>query len=219
MKKNWFINRIIFSFKAIPSRVLHLFYPFHHIFFARLSFTQKLASFLFQFSDLFFLFDIYEITTNLIKKSTQTLTNEEIILGKSIFKNQIDWNVVMYDKGAWSAKPNFCLAYVSFNSINTRQNLSDDILIHEMTHVWQYQNFGAGYIVNALAAQKSIERYNYAYYYDWMETKDILKFNAEQQADLIQDFFLIKKGEKAHWLTSNTSNHEKLNSFLNRFDA
>jgi hypothetical protein len=217
VKHHWFLYRVIFSVKTTPARFVRVFYPFYHVFYARANFSQKLIIVFFQLSDLFFLFDIYEISTNLIKKSTGTLTNEEILTGKSIFKNKIDWNVVMHDKNAWSAKPRICLAYVSFNTINSRQNLPDDILIHELTHVWQYQNFGAGYIVNALAAQKSLERYNYAYYTDWSDTPEFLHFNAEQQADLVQDYFLLKQGKSAQWLAQEEKNQDKLSSFLSQF--
>ncbi len=160
---------------------------------------------------------MYEISTNLVKKSTQNISPAELIIGKSIFGNKINWSILMQDKNAWSAKPSFCLAYVSFNTINSRQNLSDDIFIHELTHVWQYQNFGAGYIVNALAAQKSLERYNYAYHADWFQTPEFLNFNAEQQADLIQDYFLIKNGKPTQWLEQEEKNLIKLSSFLFRF--
>ena len=217
MKYQWFLKRVIFSVKATPARFVRVFYPFYHVFYAKASFSRKLIIFFFQLVDLLFLFDIYEIFTNLIKKSTQTITNEEILRGKSIFKNKINWNVLMYDKNAWSAKPSICLAYVSFNTINSRQNLSDDIFVHELTHIWQYQNFGAGYIINALAAQKSLERYNYAYYYNWMDTTEFLHFNAEQQADLVQDYFLLKQGKRPQWVVQEEKNQEKLFSFLSRF--
>ncbi len=214
MKVSWLIQRLIFSIRSIPGRLLRLFFPFFHIFYARLNFYQKTAAFFFQLADLFFLFDVYEITTNLAKKSAQTSTAEEIGLGKSIFKNKINWCVVMYDRKAWSAKPHFCLAYVSFNTINTQENLTDDVFIHELTHVWQYQKFGAGYIITALAAQKSLERYNYAYHSNWLETQEFLHFNAEQQADLIQDYFLLQQGRTAQWLASPEQNPEKLSDFV-----
>ena len=216
MKQTWLIQRLIFSIRATPARLLRLFFPFYHIFYSRLSFFQKTQTFLFQVADLFFLFDVYEIISNLLKKSTQTLSYEEIILGKSIFGDKINWSVVMYDRKAWTVKPSNCLAYVSFNTINTQKNLPDDILIHELTHVWQYQNFGAGYIVNALAAQKSLEHYNYAYHSNWLETSEILTFNAEQQADLIQDYFLLKQGRTSQWLAASEKNPEKLSGFVQR---
>ena len=62
--------------------------------------------------------------------------------------------------------------------------LSNDTLIHELAHVWQYQHGGSDYLSEALVAQTLGEGY------DWMkgvdEGKSWSQLNPEQQAELIE---------------------------------
>ncbi|NTX01108.1 MULTISPECIES: DUF4157 domain-containing protein [Myxococcus] len=67
---------------------------------------------------------------------------------------------------------------------------SKDLLTHEATHVWQYQNHGADYAAKALVAQSAGQGYN------WEEGiksgKKWGDLNPEQQGELIQD--AVKQG-------------------------
>jgi hypothetical protein len=68
-------------------------------------------------------------------------------------------------------------------------------VIHELTHAWQYQNFGWGYLFRALSAQFRLG----AKAYDFgdaaglaaaiAEGKDFMWFNPEQQGSIAQTFY------------------------------
>jgi len=64
---------------------------------------------------------------------------------------------------------------------------SKDLLAHEATHVWQYQNHGMDYAAKALVAQNAGDGY------DWQkgvsEGKKWGDLNPEQQGQLIQDAY------------------------------
>ena len=53
------------------------------------------------------------------------------------------------------------MAYVTFGLIHCWKPLRDDVLIHELVHVFQYQLFGSSYIAHALRAQFSHPSYDY----------------------------------------------------------
>jgi hypothetical protein len=69
-------------------------------------------------------------------------------------------------------------------------------LIHEMTHVWQYQHIGFVYFLQALWGQIRLGRDVYDYggkqgLHDALtEGNDILAFNPEQQGDIVRDYYL-----------------------------
>lgn len=72
------------------------------------------------------------------------------------------------------------------------------LFIHEMTHVWQYQNK----ILHPVAAAAALglqHKFNYgsAYAYCAEDGKDLLDYNMEQQACIVADFFLRRScGDK-----------------------
>ena len=65
--------------------------------------------------------------------------------------------------------------------------------IHEMTHVWQYQNNVLNPITSAISETIS-HFFNYAeaYKYTLDETKDLLDYKIEQQASIVEDYFRTK---------------------------
>ena len=205
MKKDWVIRRLDFALQQYPKRLKRLFTYYFHPFYTK----PKLRAFPFILAECFFLFDMYEIFTNIIKPSVRLLTEKEILRGGEIFGKSIDFNIVMIDEKAHLLTKHLNVAYVGFNTINSWGKIRKDILIHELVHVWQYQHFGAGYIINALVAQQSVAGYNYtkptAYLIQpasatkWYEYDTIHQLNAEQQADLVQDYYRLKKGMSAEW--------------------
>ncbi len=62
--------------------------------------------------------------------------------------------------------------------------LTDDLLVHEMAHVWQHQNGGTDYMSEALWAQNVGDGYNFKKGID--EGKSWSELNPEQQAQLLQ---------------------------------
>lgn len=76
--------------------------------------------------------------------------------------------------------------------------------IHELTHVWQYQQFGIRYLYDALVVQLKYGAKSYDYggksgLLQAFETgKTLFDFNPEQQADIARDFYLLfKQGEES----------------------
>ena len=81
--------------------------------------------------------------------------------------------------------------------------MGDSTLIHELTHVWQYEQIGAVYMPRALRAQFSAKAYDYggaaALRAFSLKDQDLLAFNLEQQADIVEDYFRIRNGLPPHW--------------------
>ena len=222
MKKAWVIRRIGFAIRQYPKRLKRLFTYYFHPFYTK----PKLRAFPFILAECFFLFDLYEIISNIIKPDVRLLTEEEILRGGKIFSKSIDFDIVMIDEKARLLTRHLNVAYVGFNTINSWGKMREDILIHELVHVWQYQHFGAGYIINALVAQRSAAGYNYtqatAYLVQpesstkWYEYDTIHRLNAEQQADLVQDYYRLKKGLTAEWEKKFTVRDiDKFEKFIN----
>lgn len=138
--------------------------------------------------------DIVKVTT------TRPLSDREISIAQSVFGNSIDYSLVRIDEWALTAAPevNGGRPYVMFNTINTWGALDNDhTLIHELTHIWQYQvEYGADYAPLALEAQNS-EGYDYggisALESRMNEGQVITSFNLEQQGDIVADYYAIRE--------------------------
>jgi hypothetical protein len=100
----------------------------------------------------------------------------------------------------WIFKVNGNLAFATWHSINlprtgrhTRQNLP--IVVHELTHVFQYENVGSRYLGEAIYMLIKTKRdcYNYGGRTGLQEAcengKCYCEFNREQQAKITQDFY------------------------------
>ena len=74
-----------------------------------------------------------------------------------------------------------------------------EALIHELTHVWQYQTRGASYISNSFLNQAcalvSAGDRGGAYAYILEEGKDLIGYGAEQQAQIVEDYFRKKSAK------------------------
>jgi hypothetical protein len=81
--------------------------------------------------------------------------------------------------------------------------MQNSTLMHELTHVWQFEQMGSVYIPRAIRAQKSKMGYNYggvsALKTSREQGKSFLSFNLEQQGDIISDYFRIKGGYPPRW--------------------
>ena len=202
LKLHWLFLRIFFSFKQTPRRVWRLLTFYNHRFYKIYppSVKMKVAGLL--IADLLFFFDIFEILTNLFSPNSRLLTAIEIQRGREIFSKVLDFKLVMHDKRSLPVRRGFAHAYVTFNTINSWRPVQADVFVHELTHIWQYQQFGAGYIAAALYAQKTAARYNYTFTEGWFQGS-FFDLNAEQQADFIQDVYLKRKGFYPQWFSPN----------------
>lgn len=83
------------------------------------------------------------------------------------------------------------------NSIYFKKNdeITSNLLIHETTHTWQSKTFSdcakmtASSLYNQLAAFLKHGSRNYAYYYSLGSLENL---NAEQEASIIEDYYLLK---------------------------
>jgi hypothetical protein len=203
MKKlPWLFRRILFAIKQTPRRVWRLFTFWNHPFYKIYTPSVKGASAGLLLADVLFFFDIFEIIANLFSPNSRLLTDIEKQRCQEVFGNTVDCQLIMYDKRSLPVRRGMAHAYVLFNTIQSWRPIRADIFVHELVHIWQYQNFGAGYIAAALAAQKTAGGYNYTYTEGW-HNGSFFDLNAEQQADFIQDNYLKRKGFYPQWFSQN----------------
>jgi hypothetical protein len=202
MKIRWLFRRILFAFKQVPKRLWRLLTFNNHRFYKIYPPSVKRQIFSLLLADLFFFFDVFEILGNLFSPNSRLLTTIEIERGHEMFGNAIDFELVMHDKRSIPVHRGMAHAYVTFNTINSWRPVRADVFVHELTHIWQYQQFGAGYIAAALAAQQTSAGYNYTYTEGW-HNGSFFDLNAEQQADFIQDLYLRRKGFYPQWFSQN----------------
>ena len=138
-------------------------------------------------------------------KINRKLTQGEVALSQSIFGNSIDYDRVKiknYPLHIWQPK-NVSMApvghiycYKTYKNDFSKASLSSQAhFLHEMTHVWQYQNKVKHPVLSAAKDMVKYKfNYNAAYAYTPSEKKDLTTYNLEQQACIIQDYFLMKRG-------------------------
>jgi len=202
------MNKIFYYLRELPIRVRrlwsHIKFPFYRA--AANDFPPK--SILEWFTDAgFYIMDIlampevYETVFSIIKRTTRPLTIQEKAMATSIFGASIRYELVKVDTGARFGTRKIALAYVSFNTINYLRQIDKAIFIHEMVHIWQFQQFGSIYIARAIKAQRSKEGYDYGgvanLYQVMLKGGSLLDFNFEQQADIIEDYYRIKENPSA----------------------
>ena len=145
----------------------------------------------------------YEACCEFFKFNTRPLKDWEKELAQSIFGNTIVYSRIRLDDRACLGPLQYHVCYVSFYTINSWGPMNNSIFIHELVHVWQYQNFGITYIPRALRAGKSIQGYNSGGLERLKEVMGrgghLLDFNYEQQADIISDYYRIKSGYRPSW--------------------
>jgi len=129
--------------------------------------------------ELFGIGEVYETLTDLVKFNTRAMTEREISVARSIYGNQINYRRVRLDAYAYLGPRQQNICYVSFYLINSWGNMSDALLIHELVHIWQYEQMGAIYMPCARG--------------------DLRTFNLEQQGDIVADYFRIRNGQTPEW--------------------
>lgn len=143
---------------------------------------------------------------------SRSLTGDEIKYAKDVFKDSIDYSAITITRDSM-------LSAGAPRTIGNTIHLKSDwghfkgdtmelsptgleTLIHEMGHVWQYQNGGLAYIPESLWAQlkASIGGKSRNAAYDWRAAhKDGLpweQWNPEQQAEAIEDYNKLLRKSK-----------------------
>lgn len=148
----------------------------------------------------------------------RSLTEYEIRQARRVFKDAIKYGKVTIAEGSISGKIASAGGYARTigNTINfpAGDSRSMALMIHELTHVWQYQTTGWTYAPKALWAQAT-EGYQYweggddpDYKLREKALKDaraagktLTSFNKEQQGDILEDYFkrLQKKEDVSAW--------------------
>jgi len=147
-----------------------------------------------------------ETIADLLKPETRSLNPEEIKLAKSVFGNSINYRLVRLDeaaktvdwtkqiKGFKNPRP-----FTTFHTINSWGKLEKDTLIHELTHIWQYEHGGAKYIPEALAVNGKDSGYDYKGVSNLRKLraagKGMSSFDPEKQAKIVEEYYLIKTGQ------------------------
>lgn len=119
----------------------------------------------------------------------RALTQEECILARSVFADHLDVTQIKLIAATrmwrgYAMSPNGMVYFhpsdmvADFSQASVQQQ---SWLIHELTHVWQYQK-GRAVVVRAAL--------NRRYQYDAALSKPFLQYGIEQQAQIVQDYFL-----------------------------
>jgi hypothetical protein len=155
------------------------------------------------FVDVFGLGEIYESLADIVKFNTRPLLPAEVEKVEQIFGKTLNTNRIRIDESAFLGPRTKHFAYVSFYTINYWGDLSDDMFIHELVHIWQYKQLGSVYIPRALKAQFSSEGYDYGGLANLVlairSGRGLKHFNVEQQGDIIADYYRILSGNNPRW--------------------
>jgi len=125
-----------------------------------------------------------------IAAGSSLLTHSEIADAQSVFGSSIEFSRVRIVNSRWVSVPT-----TLGNTIHIPPDyiLPRHILIHEMTHIWQYQIQGVPYISDSVFHQvagimTSGDR-NAAYRYTIEGGKSIYDYTSEQQASIVEHYF------------------------------
>lgn len=127
------------------------------------------------------------------------LTAAEIAMLRQVFGSSVDYGAVkVHNHGYWmllgfqpddtATAPNGQI-YMRADLFSTDFSLEPDIrkrlLVHEMTHVWQYQR---GYPVKRVRAPRPRMSYRYVL----ATGRQLCDYNMEAQGNILADYFLLK---------------------------
>ncbi len=129
------------------------------------------------------------------------LTDGEVALARTIFGDAISYDKVgitdrpfmpFQPKGTAMAPDGNLYMYGCYHDdYAAMPPMTQSHFIHEMAHVWQKQNGVLDPIASALKLSLTFHfNYNAAYFYTLDRARDLLAYNMEQQAAIIQDYFL-----------------------------
>ncbi len=144
--------------------------------------------------DVFGIPEFYEILNELINWNIRDYNQQESKLIQQYFGKEVNEYSLRINTSNRVARF-LKIAYVSFRQINFHGNIRDDIFIHELVHIWQFEKFGSIYIYFAWKAQLSDEGYDYGGIEELRLAantgKKLYHFNFEQQAEIIQHYYLL----------------------------
>jgi len=149
--------------------------------------------------DIFAVGELYETLCEWAKYNTRALNPQERAIVQELFNGSIDVDRIRIDDLALA--PRFMrIAYVGIYTINSFGKMSEDLFVHELIHIWQYEQVGSVYIPRALRAQRTVAGYNYGGADALREgPQELLAYNYEQQGDILADYWRAKHGRRTRW--------------------
>ena len=134
------------------------------------------------------------------------ITAGERQLLRSVFEQTLPYEGLEVDTndGNWGGKGNSItpqgIPYFSteiFCSDFSAADTDKSTFIHEFMHVWQFYH-GVHKVLGFLSQGiRTLGDYDKAYPYDLSDSNDLLDFNFEQQAAIIEDFWRVNQGMRA----------------------
>ena len=123
-------------------------------------------------------------------RDSRELSTRERDLAEPVFLQSVDLAKVRIVTTTVIAAPT---TFGSYIRIPPGYSIPDATLIHELTHVWQFQNKGNSYISDSLyhqtAAIITTGDRNNAYTYTLVPGRSFSFYQAEQQAMIVEDYF------------------------------
>lgn len=139
-----------------------------------------------------------------IAAPNRPLTPGEIALLGPIFRDGIDYAKVHVINNSFPLQPQnvymtprghvYAPGSLWQSDFSTLGAGNRAVFVHEMTHVWQYAN-GMDLIGQGVVAfTKYRGQYEKAYPYELAADRDLVDYGMEQQASIIEDYYLITAG-------------------------
>ncbi|MFN4079873.1 MAG: hypothetical protein ACK4NS_03140 [Saprospiraceae bacterium] len=143
------------------------------------------------------------------------LTSREEALTRTVFGNSIDYTrvrILLTGLAPATTPGNTIRLPADFSLVDARGPIDPEtgelplhqanaqLLIHEMTHVWQFQHQGPGYITRSLGQQlaATISRgsRNFAYAYTLSGRDSFFDFGPEQQAHIVENYYAMLRDQE-----------------------
>ena len=141
--------------------------------------------------------ELAEFILHLLSRSRPLTAAERSAAQEVLGRGAIRWNEVRVDEGGILTiifHFNKGRAFTTFHTINLPPGETIDTVVHELTHVYQYERAGSGYIGQAVHAQNTIG-YGYGGAAGLRSAhaagKHYREFNREQQAQIAQDYYKL----------------------------
>ncbi len=146
--------------------------------------------------------------------ASRSLTPGEINLAKTFFGDSLNYSLIKVhdesyiffqpDRSGMTPNGEIYMSGAAYKGDYSKETIGKQgFFLHEMTHVWQYQNN----VLNPIGAAldevfKHLGDYDAAYPYTLVASKDFLDYGMEQQASILEDYFRLING----WLPGNLEN-------------
>ncbi|PXW31873.1 UNVERIFIED_CONTAM: hypothetical protein DES50_104282 [Williamsia faeni] len=148
----------------------------------------------------------------------RALTTDEIAYARDVFVDSIDYTGIRITRGSIFATGSAVTLGTTIHlKVGWGHFRGDGLeltergkftLIHEMTHVWQYQNGGLAYVPRSLLAQlrATLRGGDRGGAYDWRSAHQAqrpwARWNPEQQAEAVEDYNKLLRRSDARALSA-----------------